>query len=99
MPTRYVCKKCSNVENKKDNCSLCGGIVEEVEFPWTWRTVLPYILAGVCVVLLLSSFIFDMVILTWITFVLIAAGLLSDHLYQKELDQRAVDKTKGLEDL
>ena len=68
-----------------------------VKFPWTWRTALPYILAGVGGLLLLLSHLYNMVLLTWITLVLIAVGLLSDHFYQKDLDRRAVDKIKGEE--
>ncbi|MFO7791704.1 MAG: hypothetical protein R6W73_01805 [Candidatus Saliniplasma sp.] len=97
MPTRYVCKKCSKVEKKKKVCSVCGSNIDSVEFPWTWRTALPYILAGVGAVLLLLSHILEVVALIWIIFVLIAVGLISDHLYQKELDRRAVEKIKKAE--
>jgi len=65
-----------------------------VRFPWTWRTALPYFFAGLGGLLLLISHLYNIVFLIWITLVLIAVGLLSDHLYQKDLDRKAVDKIK-----
>ena len=92
MPSRYVCKKCSNVSTKKMKCSLCGNEVRDVEFPWTWRTALPYILAGIGAVLLILSHILDLILLIGATLTLVVLGLVLDHLYQKELDKRAKDK-------
>ena len=97
MPSRYVCKKCSNVKKKKEKCSLCGSEVREVKFEWTWRTALPYIIAGIGAALLILSHVFNMVLFIWITLILVAVGLVLDHLYQKELDKTAKDKIKNSE--
>lgn len=63
--------------------------MEEVKFPWKFRTFLPYLMASIAAVLLLAAYMTGMTILIWIVFIPILVGLILDHLYQKELDRKA----------
>ncbi|GEM_PF-3256594 len=89
MPTRYVCKDCIEVSDSrfKKECATCGRRLEEVKISTDLESIVPYILAGIAAFLLLTSHLFDLTILTWFTFPLIGAGVIYDHIYQKQVTE------------
>lgn len=95
MNKRYICADCKNIETKSQECEFCGEKMDEIIFPFTFRTVLPYISAAVSGLFLLGSYLFQKPILIWFSFPFIALGLILDHFYQKELDRKAKDIIKN----
>lgn len=71
--------------------------MEALEYDPTKSTYLPYIFAGIAALILLMSFLLDIVLLIWFTFPLIILGLILDYIYQKDLDNKAeYEIKKGL---
>ncbi len=92
MPKRYVCTECGQISDKSGNCRYCGAETRKLKFEWTTKYFSPYILAAGAGVMLLAAYIFSLLVLIWLTFPLIAGGLLLDHLNQKEIDKLAKEK-------
>ncbi len=71
--------------------------MEVLEYDITLEGVIPYILAAAAGLLILISFLFNYAVLIWLTFPLIAIGLIVDHLFQKKLDKEAKEELlKGI---
>lgn len=96
MPKRYICVNCGTMDDKKDTCKSCGKEMETIEYPWGWKTLVPYILAGLAGGCLLLSYLLEIALLTWAAFPIIAVGLVFDYYYQKELDDEAREVIKRL---
>lgn len=87
MTDRYICSGCKEISDKKKKCPHCGEPMRKVTVTLGFERWFPYLMAGTAVVLLTLGFVLEEPILTWFTFPLIAAGLLFDHLYQKQVDE------------
>jgi len=96
MPTRYICKKCEEISDSrfKRKCPSCDKEMKKIKVPMDLKSLIPYLFASLAAALLLSSFFFDGTVLIWLTFPLIGAGLIYDHLYQKWLDKKIRKKIK-----
>ncbi len=89
MPTRYICPDCVYVSDSgsEEKCPTCDKKLKKVGLSWSLENLVPYFLAGIASAFLLIGFFFNMTMLIWFTFPLIGAGLLYDHLYQKQVDE------------
>lgn len=91
---RYVCRECVRTSDKEEDCPSCGEPMEEVEISRGLEGSIPFILAGVAAVLLAISFLTDYFLLIWLTFPIIASGLIYDHLYEKHVESLLKDMIK-----
>ncbi len=92
MPRRYVCEDCKNVRDRKGTCRFCGEVMEVLEYDTTLGNIMPYVMAGVAGLLILLSFLLNIPMAVWFAFPAIAAGLIIDHLVQRDLDRRAKEE-------
>ncbi len=96
MPKRYVCTNCMTVKPRGTFCRNCGEERVELTFRHTPWTTLPYLLAVIAGCILLMSYLTDMFIIIWLTFPIIATGLIIDHFCQKQIDDESLKKAKNL---
>ncbi len=87
MTERYICTECKEISSKKRECPICEKRMKKVALSSGLERWVPYLMAGSAALLLGLGFLFDVPFLTWLTFPLIGAGLLFDHLYQKQVDE------------
>jgi len=90
----YLCRECGRAFDKKKICPSCGKPLEEANISRGFEGSIPFILAGVALCLLIVSFLTDYFLLIWLTFPIIAAGLIYDHLYQKHVEKVLKDMIK-----
>ncbi|MBS3782753.1 MAG: hypothetical protein KGY66_01195 [Candidatus Thermoplasmatota archaeon] len=90
----YICRECGSTSEKEKECPSCGKPMEEVEVSRGFEGSIPFLLAGIAAVLLILSFLTDRFILIWLTFPIIGAGLIYDHLYQKHVKNALKDTIK-----
>jgi len=82
----YLCRNCGTITDKEKGCPSCGKPMEEVEISRGLEGSIPFILAGIAASILLLSFLTEHFLLIWLTFPVIGAGLIYDHLYQKHVE-------------
>ncbi len=87
MMKRYLCKNCGKVSKKKRDCDNCGEPMEREDVSRGLDGSVPFIFAGIAAAVLLISFVTDRFLLTWLAFPLIGAGLIYDHLYEKQVEK------------
>ncbi len=90
----YLCKECNNISENRQDCPSCGDEMEKVKISRGLEGSIPFILAGLAASLLLVSFIIDRYTLIWFAFPLIGAGLIYDHLYEKQMKKILKNKIK-----
>ncbi|MFW6145052.1 MAG: hypothetical protein ACOC55_05715 [Candidatus Natronoplasma sp.] len=59
----------------------------KINLPWGLENLAPYIFAALAGTLLTVGFFSDRTFLIWFTFPFIGAGLLYDHLYEKQVEE------------
>ena len=91
MTKRYICSDCKEISSKKKKCALCEEPMKKVTISPGFERWIPYTMAGSAALLLFLGVFFNEPILTWLTFPLIGAGLLFDHLYQKQVNEAIED--------
>ncbi|MFP4001618.1 MAG: hypothetical protein ACLFSM_02435 [Thermoplasmata archaeon] len=89
---RYICKECVKMYKKEGKCDACGGRLDEVEMPRGLDGLIPFVLAAIAAFFLFIGFLFDYHMLIWFTFPIVGAGLLYDHLYEKQVE-KALEET------
>jgi len=84
---RYLCRECGTISDEEKGCPSCGKALEKVSISRGLEGSVPYIMAGIAAFLLIFSFLTDRFLLIWLTFPIIAVGLIYDHLYQKHVEK------------
>jgi len=92
MMKYYLCRDCRRVHKKDGKCEICDTPLESVEISRGLEGSVPFILAGLAALILLFSFLSSRFLLIWLTFPLTGAGLLYDHIYQKQVEE-ALEKS------
>jgi len=90
----YLCRNCGRTSDKEKECLSCGGPMDEVNISRGLEGSIPFILAGIASLILLTSFLIDYFLLIWFTFPLIVVGLIYDHLYQKHVERALKEMIK-----
>ncbi len=91
MTERYICTDCKEIADKEKKCPLCEDSMKKVVLSTGFERWVPYLIALLAALLLIAAFLLNEPILIWFTFPLIAAGLLFDHMYQKQLEEAIRD--------